>query len=200
MYNNEPIPRPAGPPASSTPLRDYLNGARHGVDPGYAVLPRSLAESMPLPWQQQMAHLMAEFHQAFGHLRWPVYRVVPSRYERLVDLDEDQLAEVGCFAEIDVTGELVYRERTGERIEDPENKRVLVSCLDPIPRQQAGHVPPAPTPHPPMAQNTGPHNGGPRTGPQPVQPRHAPQGNGHQPPPPGTPPHGQPMPPWGAGR
>ncbi|SDN57986.1 hypothetical protein [Allokutzneria albata] len=196
MYNNEPIPRPAGPPASSTPLRDYLNGARHGVDPGYAVLPRSLAESMPLPWQQQMAHLMAEFHQAFGHLRWPVYKVVPSRYERLVDLDEDQLAEVGVFAEIDVTGDLVYRERTGERIDDPENKRVLVSCLDPIPRQQAGHVPPAPNPLPPMPQNSGMH-----TGPHPVQqpPRHVQPPNGQQPPP-GTPPHGQPMPPWSAGR
>ncbi|MCP2259683.1 hypothetical protein LX15_003389 [Streptoalloteichus tenebrarius] len=147
MYTNAPIPRPAGPPASSTPLRDALHNARHGVDAGYVVLPRSLAESMPLPWQQQMAHLLAEFHQAFGHLPWPVYRVVPSRYERLVDLDEDQLAEVGCLVEIDGDGELVYRERSGQRIDNPEDKQVLVSCLDPIPRQQdAGYVPPASPP------------------------------------------------------
>ena len=146
MFSTDPIPRPVGPPASSTPLRDYLSGARHGVDQGYAVLPRSLVESMPLPWQQHMVHLLGEFHQAFGHLAWPVYRVVPSRYERLVDLDEDQLAEVGCIVEIDADGELVYRERNGKVIENPEDKRVLVSCLDPIPRQQSGHVPPAASP------------------------------------------------------
>jgi len=134
MFNPEPIPRPAGRPASSTPLRDYLAAGEHpGVTEGYAVLPRSLAEGMPLPWQQQMTHLLAEFHRAFGHLSWPVYKVVPSRYELLVDLDEEQLAEVGCIVEIDADGELVYRERTGRRIDDPENTEVLVSCLDPIP-------------------------------------------------------------------
>ncbi|WP_143342718.1 hypothetical protein, partial [Crossiella equi] len=136
MFSNDPIPRPARPPASSSPLADYLAGARHGVDAGYAVLPRSLAESMPLPWQQQMVHLLAEFHQAYGHLPWPVYRVVPSRYEYLTDLDEDQLAEVGALVEIDGDGELVYRERSGARIANPEDKKVLVSCLDPIPRQE----------------------------------------------------------------
>ena len=126
MYNPDP----------RNPLRDYLESARKpGVSQGYVVLPRSLAEGMPLPWQQQMAHLMSEFHQVYAHLSWPEYRVVPSRRERLVDLDEDQLAEVGCFVEIDVDGDLVYRERNGKRIEDPENQTVLVSCLDPIPGQ-----------------------------------------------------------------
>lgn len=149
MFNPESIPRPAGPPASSTPLRDYLTGRPlPGVDPGYAVLPRSLAESMPLPWQQQMTHLLAEFHQAFGHLSWPVYRVVPSRYEKLVDLDEEQLAEAGFLVEIDTDGELVYRERSGRRVANADQATVLVSCLDPIP-QQSGHVPPAPAPQPP---------------------------------------------------
>ncbi|WHT21152.1 hypothetical protein N8J89_08835 [Crossiella sp. CA-258035] len=155
MFSNDPIPRPGRPPASSSPLADYLTGARHGVDGGYAVLPRSLAESMPLPWQQQMVHLLAEFHQAYGHLPWPVYRVVPSRYEFLVDLDEDQLAEVGCLVEIDGDGELVYRERNGARIANPEDKRVLVSCLDPIPNQQSGFVQPAVAPRqvPPLPAN-----------------------------------------------
>ncbi|AOS65190.1 hypothetical protein [Actinoalloteichus hymeniacidonis] len=139
MFSPEPIPRHSGPPASSSPLRDYLSGAhahgRTGVDSAYAVLPRSLVESMPLPWQQQLVHLLAEFHQAHGHLPWPVYRVVPSRSERLIDLDEEQLAEVGCLVEIDAVGELVYRERNGRRIEDPEDRTVLVSCLDPVIRQ-----------------------------------------------------------------
>ncbi|MCP2168174.1 hypothetical protein [Goodfellowiella coeruleoviolacea] len=137
MFTPDPIPRPAGPPASTTPVRDYLATARHGVDQSYVVLPRTLVESMPLPWQQQMTHLLAELHQAYAHLTWPIYRVVPSRYEKLVDLDEDQLAEVGCMVEIDVDGDLVYRERTGARINNAEDTTVLVSCLDPIPQQHA---------------------------------------------------------------
>ncbi|GLZ35848.1 hypothetical protein Lesp02_80350 [Lentzea sp. NBRC 105346] len=137
MFTPDPIPRPSGPPASSTPIRDYCAGGRPGVDPSYVVVPRSLAETMPLPWQQQMTHLLAEFHRAYGHLSWPAYRVVPSRHERLVDLDEDQLAEVGVIMEIDSDGELVYRERTGKLIENAEDRTVLVSCLDPIPQSYA---------------------------------------------------------------
>jgi hypothetical protein len=136
MFTPDPIPRPGRPPASSTPLRDYLDERPPGADEGYAVLPRSLAESMSLPWQQQMVNLLAEFHRVYGELNWPVYRVLPSRYEKLVDLDEEQLAEAGVIAEIDAQGELVYRERSGKRITDAEETEVLVSCLDPIPNQQ----------------------------------------------------------------
>ncbi|GGP61545.1 hypothetical protein [Saccharothrix coeruleofusca] len=188
MFTPDPIQRPAGPPASTTPTRDYLSSQPPGVDQHYAVLPRSLVEAMPLPWQQQMAHLLAEFHRSYAHLRWPVYRVVPSRRERLVDLDEDQLAEVGAIAEIDSDGELVYRDRYGKRIEDPENRVVLVSCLDPIPAEFAnatqntpprgfppqGH--PQPGPHP--GSHPGPHPGpyqGPPSGPLPVPPQAPPQ-------------------------
>ncbi|MGW1678934.1 hypothetical protein [Saccharopolyspora sp. NPDC002376] len=151
MFTPDPIPRPSGPPASSTPLADYLAQPRPGADPGYAVLPRSLAEAMPLPWQQQMKNLLAEFHQAFGHLQWPVYRVVPSRYERLVDLDDDQLAEVGCTVEVDDNGELEYRMRDGRRVDNPETHQVLVSCLDPIPKQDPGGWQPTPAAPPPPA-------------------------------------------------
>ena len=99
------------------------------------MLPRSLAEEMPLPWQQQMAYLIDELHQAYGHLPWPIYRVVPSRTERLVDLDEGQLAEAGYLLEIDASGELVYRDRDDAVVTDPQSREVLVSCLDPIPRR-----------------------------------------------------------------
>lgn len=136
-YPSDPIPRPAGPPASVAPLRQFLTSVRHGVDPSYVVVPRTLAESMPPSWQQQFAHVMAELHQAYGHLPWPVYRVVPSRMERLSDLDEEQLAEVGCLVEIDGDGELRYRDREGRVIENPEQHEVLVSCVDPIPRATA---------------------------------------------------------------
>jgi len=134
MFTPDPIPHPVSPPASYRPLADYLGTPRPGTDAGYVVVPRSLAESMPLPWQQHFTHLLADFHQAYGNLPWPVYRVTPSRYEKLVNLDEEQLAEVGCVLEIEADGELVYREeRGGQRIERPEEHTVLVSCLDPIP-------------------------------------------------------------------
>lgn len=135
MYSQEPRQPHMGRPASSTPLRDYLASPHPGTPDNYVVLPRSLVEAMPLPWQQAMVQIMAEFHQAYGHLDWPEYRVVPSRREKLVNLDEEQLAEVGYLVEIDVDGELVYRERTGRRIDNPEDTEVLVSVMDPIPQQ-----------------------------------------------------------------
>ena len=131
-------PPPVGRPASATPVHDYLAASPHpGVPDGYVVMPARLVESMPLPWQQAMVQILAEFHQTFGHLDWPEYRVVPSRRERLVNLDEDQLAEAGYLVEMDVDGELVYRERNGRRIENPEETEVLVSCLDPIPGEHS---------------------------------------------------------------
>ncbi len=136
MHVSDPIPRPAGRPASATPLRDHLELAELGVDESYVVLPRSLAEEMPLPWQQQMAYLIDELHQTYGELPWPVYRVVPSRLERLVDLDEAQLSEAGYLLEIDTSGELVYRDRNDAVVSDPQSTEVLVSCLDPIPRRR----------------------------------------------------------------
>nr|WP_248846478.1 hypothetical protein [Amycolatopsis regifaucium] len=157
--------RHAARPASSTPLADQLNQGWPGVDPGYVVLPRSLAEGMSLPWQQQMAALLAQFHHENGHLAWPIYRVVPSRYEKLVDLDEEQLAEAGYLVEMDTEGEMIYRERSGRKIEDPANTTVLVSCLDPIPKPAQRQAPPPsqaappPTGQPPRApapMNIGP--------------------------------------------
>ncbi|HEX4702721.1 MAG TPA: hypothetical protein VH352_11385 [Pseudonocardiaceae bacterium] len=138
MFTPDPITRHAGPPASSAPVRDYLAAPRPGADAVYVVVPRSLAEAMPLPWQQHLTYLLSEFHQAFSHVTWPTYRVVPSRYEKLTDLDEDQLAEVGCLVEMDADGEIVYRDRSGRLIEHPEDTTVLVSCLDPIPPPQPG--------------------------------------------------------------
>jgi hypothetical protein len=132
VYASDPISRPTGQPASATPLRDHLELAKLGVDQGYVVMPRSLAEEMPLPWQQQMAYLIDELHKTYGDLPWPVYRVVPSRVERLVDLDESQLAEAGYLLEIDSSGELVYRDRNDTVVSDPQTREVLVSCLDPI--------------------------------------------------------------------
>ncbi|MEO6084512.1 MAG: hypothetical protein ABIQ18_15535 [Umezawaea sp.] len=172
MFTPDPIPRPVGPPASTTPVRDYLSTPKPGVDKAYVVLPRTLVESMPLPWQQHMAHLLAELHHHAAHLNWPHYRVVPSRVEKLVDLDEEQLAEVGAIMEIDSDGELVYRERNGGRISDPESRTVMVSCVDPIPAENANanqNTPPRGFPAPFPAGHPGGHPAGHPSGPLPVQ-------------------------------
>jgi hypothetical protein len=124
-----------GRPASSTPLQDYLRNQHPGTTEDYVVLPKSLVGTMPLPWQHALVQILAEFHQTYAHLDWPEYRVIPSRKEKLVNLDEDQLAEAGYLVEIDVDGELVYRERTGRRTENPEETEVLVSVMDPIPAE-----------------------------------------------------------------
>lgn len=113
-------------------LRDYLASVRTGVDRGYVVLPRALMDAMPADWQEDMIALLAEYHQAHAHLSWPVYRVTPCRHELITDLDEDQLAEVGALMEIDVDGEIVYRDRDGHPIDAPDTKAVLVSCPDPL--------------------------------------------------------------------
>lgn len=121
------------PEQMRSPLPDYLRAPHPGTSENYVVLPKSLVQAMPLQWQNAMTQILQEFHQTFAHLNWPEYRVVPSRKEKLVNLDEEQLAEVGYLVEIDVDGELVYRERNGRRIDNPEEKEVLVSVMDPIP-------------------------------------------------------------------
>jgi hypothetical protein len=203
VFTPDPIQRHAGPPASSAPLHEYFNTARPGADANYVVVPRSLMEAMPLPWQQHMTYLLSEFHQAFSHVTWPIYRVQPSRHEKLTDLDEEQLAEVGYLVEIGEDGEVVYRDRTGRLVGKPADTTVLVSCLDPIP-------PPRP---PASTQTSASRTAGPRPGPiadapanqgqfqqdGPSQTGHgqsqrATRGQAAEPEPPETPPHGFPMP------
>ncbi|WET80708.1 hypothetical protein P3102_05535 [Amycolatopsis sp. QT-25] len=184
--------RHAARPASSTPLADQLNQGWPGVDSGYVVLPRSLAEGMSLPWQQQMAALLAQFHHENARLSWPIYRVVPSRYEKLVDLDEEQLAEAGYLVEMDTEGEMIYRERSGRKVEDPANTTVLVSCLDPIPKPAQRQAPPPPSQAAPPATGQPPRAPAPMNiGPAPVWRTVAPS----VPPAPPAPPAGGPVPP-----
>lgn len=158
-YAVTPLPRQGGPPASSTPLADALAAGGPGVTDGYVVVPRVLAENMPLPWQQRFVQLIGEFADVYGGMSWPQYRVLPSRRERLVDLDEEQLAEVGYVVELDAEGALVYRERNGRKVADPENTVVLVTCLDPVTRRPPDvehNEPQQPQQRPPAQMNIGP--------------------------------------------
>jgi hypothetical protein len=131
-------------PASTTPVQDYLDGPAPGATPDHLVVPRSLAQSMPLRWQQVFVGLLADLHDAYGHLPWPEYQVVPSRWELLVDLDEEQLAAAGFVADLGPDGELEYRDAADRPVADPEHRRVLAPVRDPLPPAAAGRVEPRP--------------------------------------------------------
>lgn len=133
-------------PASTTPVQDYLDRPAPGATEDFLVVPRALAQSMPLRWQQVFVGLLADLHDAYGHLPWPEYAVSPSRWEYLADLDEEQLADAGFLADLGPDGELEYRDRAGRLVEDPQNHRVLAAVEDPLPRPGTGRITPRPAP------------------------------------------------------
>jgi hypothetical protein len=132
------------PARSATPVRDFLDRPAPGATEDHLVVSRSLAQSMPLRWQQAFVGLLSELHQAYSHLSWPEYVVIPSRREALIDLDEQQLAATGYVAELDADGELVYRDANEAIVADPEHHEVLAPIPDPVPKASAGHVNPSP--------------------------------------------------------
>lgn len=136
-------PEPATP-ASTTPVADYLDRPAPGATPDHLVVPRSLAQSMPLRWQQVFVGLLADLHDAYAHLPWPEYRVVPSRWEALTDLDEEQLAAAGYLADLGPDGELEYRDAADATVPDPAAHRVLAPVDDPLPGTADGRVVPRP--------------------------------------------------------
>ncbi|MBO0876788.1 MAG: hypothetical protein J2P19_25720 [Pseudonocardia sp.] len=131
-------------PASATPLRDYVDAPCPGASEDYLVVPRSLAQSMPLRWQQVFTGLLADLHDAYRELEWPEYRVVPSRREPLTDLDEQQLAAAGYVADLDADGGLIFRDAAERPVANPHALRVLAPIVDPIPPRSAGRVEPRP--------------------------------------------------------
>jgi hypothetical protein len=122
------------PSLPASPVQDYLDRAAPGATDDYLVVPRSLAQSMPLRWQQVFVGLLADLHDTHAGLPWPDYRVVPSRRERLVDLDEEQLHAAGYVADLDGNGALEYRDAADRPVDDPQHHRVLVPVDDPLPR------------------------------------------------------------------
>ena len=140
------MPPEAPLPASTTPVQDYLDRPARGATEDHLVVPRSLAQSMPLRWQQIFVGLLADLHDAYGDLSWPDYKVTPSRWELLVDLDEEQLAAVGYHADLGSGGELEYRDADEDLVLRPDEHRVLAPVDDPLPLVSGGRVEPRPAP------------------------------------------------------
>jgi hypothetical protein len=132
------------PSLPASPVQDYLARPAPGATDDHLVIPRSLAQSMPQRWQQVFVGLLADLHDTYAGLPWPDYRVVPSRWERLVDLDEEQLDAAGYVADLDADGALEYRDAADRPVDEPEHHRVLTPVDDPLPRASAGRVEPRP--------------------------------------------------------
>lgn len=73
-------------------------------------MPRSLAQSMPLRWQQVFVGLLTDLHEAYPDVVWPEYVVSAVRAEPLTELDDAQLATHGYVTELGPDGDLEYRD------------------------------------------------------------------------------------------
>ena len=65
-------------PASTTPVQDYLDRPAPGATVDHLVVPRSLAQSMPLRWQQVFVGLLADLHDATPSCRGRTTRSCPA--------------------------------------------------------------------------------------------------------------------------
>jgi hypothetical protein len=100
---------------------------------------------MPLRWQQVFVGLLADLHDAYGHLTWPDYKVTACRWEVLVDLDEQQAMAAGYVADLGPDGQLEYRDaQTDDPVDDPQHHKVLAPVDDPLPPASAGRGEPRP--------------------------------------------------------
>lgn len=110
----------------------------------YAVLHRTLLQSMPAEWQGRFVQCMRELDDAYAHLDAPDFNVATGEWRCPFDVPDDKLAELGW----------VYSEN-GEEISDPNGNLhsvyqacVFVPCADPVPSYDRGraYMPPATTP------------------------------------------------------
>ncbi|ALE86315.1 hypothetical protein XF36_26880 [Pseudonocardia sp. HH130629-09] len=122
-----------------SPLSDYLDSAAPGACPDHLVVPRSLAQSMPLRWQQVFVGLLTDLHEAYPDVVWPEYAVSAVRAEPLTELDDAQLATHGYVTELGPDGDLEYRD-VDDRVV-PGSLPVRVEVPDTVPPASAGQVP-----------------------------------------------------------
>ncbi len=112
------------------------------------MVPRSLAQSMPLRWQQVFVGLLADLHDAYGRpARGPSTRWCRAAGSVLVDLDDEQLSAAGLPRRPRrrrAAG--VPRRRRRTPVPDPEQHRVLAPVDDPLPPGVGGPRRAAPAP------------------------------------------------------
>lgn len=118
----------------------------------YAVLHRSLMQSMPLDWQERIVGLLREFSQAFGHVDTAdCYEVIAAIEQVYSDLTDGERKALGVTCSEDDPDypkecDTVYWDAEGN--ERCPSDRILVPRLggDPVPHYNRGRTYIAPLP------------------------------------------------------
>lgn len=102
----------------------------------YAVLHRTLLQSMPDEWQARFVQCMQELDNAYAHLKVPSFKIETGHWHYPDDLSDEKLTALGWE----------YSDNR-EEIFDPEGKAwsphqecVFIPCDDPIPHYERGRA------------------------------------------------------------
>lgn len=131
-------PRP-GPEFDDEPVHTWF-GLSYSH---YAVVPRVLAQSMPLGWQRRFVRVMNELREAFEHVpQASCYDVQAAIEVEAADLTEAQMAATGVTRDreedYDGTEHEVFHDRDGDELQ--YDSRVLVHVPNPLPPYNRGRT------------------------------------------------------------
>lgn len=121
----------------------------------YLVLPRTLLQSMPEPWQHQFTAMLGQLSSAFSHVPQPeAYKVAAAEEHIVREMTPEQLARAGITTEdgpcredhdhgasegADCWPEVTYTDEAAGREMDP-HERVLIPVQDPVPHYNRGRA------------------------------------------------------------
>jgi hypothetical protein len=112
----------------------------------YQVVPRTLAQSMPVEWQERFVACMRDLRDAFTHIEHPaVYTVQAADECPYDDLSDDDMRELG-ITRVDIPEDVegaaqepnIYRDRDG--IEHEGHDYLTTPTSDPIPHYNRGRT------------------------------------------------------------
>lgn len=105
----------------------------------YAVLPRTLLQSMPPHWQRHFVACMRELDDAFAHIeRAPGYEVKPCNWQAPEDIDDETLRRLGFECQDNGTS-TTYYDRDGNKVESWQ-QCVPVPVTEPVPHYNRGRA------------------------------------------------------------
>jgi hypothetical protein len=126
------------------PVRQWFDADPARAEQDHVVIPRVLAQSMPLAWQRQLAELLDELTLAYQRTAQAEYEVTPVRRVAPLNASAVDLAAAGIVAwttedDIDVYSRVTP---TGDEDIDAHALCVPVTVPDPLPDWRGGYVAP----------------------------------------------------------
>jgi len=105
----------------------------------YAVLPRTLMQSMPISWQDRMVACLEELTDAFAHIpQAEVYEVHAGTEHLGSDMDPELARQTGIEVTEDESADRLRYFRDGREL-DP-NEYVVIRRADPVPHYNRGRT------------------------------------------------------------